>query len=253
SIGKTIEGRDIFAVEISSPSRLRPDGTPKKTAYHEFNMHAREWLTSAVGQYYADSLVKAYRSKDARVTAILDNTVIALVPVVNPDGYAYTWTTDRMWRKNRRNNGNDTFGVDLNRNFPLFWGKEGASDDPASDSFYGAHPASEPETRAIMKYYSSLKNKITALEVHTCAQFIGYPFGGTAQLPQQPDLDNFKTIATKMADTAAKGGGKKYRVFNLYNDLVPFTGLSIDYFYKPDNSTRAVYSLAFEFRRGNND
>ncbi|KAI8872874.1 hypothetical protein GQ42DRAFT_55855 [Ramicandelaber brevisporus] len=101
-----------------------------------------------------------------------------------------------------------------------------------------------------MKYYSSLKNRITALEVHTCAQFIGYPFGGAAQLPPQPALNNFKTIATKMANTVAKGGGKEYSVVNLYNDVIPFTGLSIDYFYKPDNSTRAVYSLGFEFRRG---
>ncbi|KAI8865591.1 Zn-dependent exopeptidase, partial [Ramicandelaber brevisporus] len=231
SIGKTIEGRDIFAVEISSPSRLRPDGTPKKTAFHEFNIHGREWLTSAVGQYYADSLVKAYRSKDPRVTRILENTVIALVPVVNPDGYAYTWTADRMWRKNRRNNGNGTYGVDICRNFPTFWGKEGASDDPAAEDFYGAHPASEPETQAIMRYYSSLKNKITALDVHTCGQYIGYPFGGTAQLPPQPDLDNYKNITSKMVETILKEGGKQYYPININSDIATFTGLALDYFY----------------------
>ncbi|CAH2043874.1 unnamed protein product, partial [Iphiclides podalirius] len=40
-----------------------------------------------------------------------------LVPVVNPDGYAYTHTNDRLWRKNRARIGNSPVGVDLNRNF----------------------------------------------------------------------------------------------------------------------------------------
>lgn len=38
------------------------------------------------------------------------------LPVVNPDGYEYTHTIDRLWRKNRKGSGTCS-GVDLNRNF----------------------------------------------------------------------------------------------------------------------------------------
>ena len=58
------------------------------------------------------------------------------IPVLNPDGYDYTFQTraSRLWRKNLRDtNGNGTIaggdGVDTNRNFSEKWryDNEGAS------------------------------------------------------------------------------------------------------------------------------
>jgi len=40
---------------------------------------------------------------------------------MNPDGLAYTWSTDNMWRKNRNRNPGGSYGVDLNRNYPIGW------------------------------------------------------------------------------------------------------------------------------------
>lgn len=40
-----------------------------------------------------------------------------ILPVMNPDGYEYSHTKDRMWRKNRAWHGGQCVGVDLNRNF----------------------------------------------------------------------------------------------------------------------------------------
>ena len=48
---------------------------------------------------------------------ILDNLDVYIVPIVNVDGYIYTWTNNRLWRKNRRDNGGGVFGVDINRNW----------------------------------------------------------------------------------------------------------------------------------------
>jgi hypothetical protein len=40
-------------------------------------------------------------SQDEQITDFLDNFEWTIIPIVNADGYAYTWSTDRMWRKNR--------------------------------------------------------------------------------------------------------------------------------------------------------
>lgn len=52
---------------------------------------------------------------------------------MNVDGFIYTHTNYRMWRKNRRRNSGGSYGVDLNRNLDSGWGRRGASSDPRSD------------------------------------------------------------------------------------------------------------------------
>jgi murein tripeptide amidase MpaA len=53
------------------------------------------------------------------------------MPLVNPDGYEYSWTTDRLWRKNRTPNlGSSCVGTDLNRNFGFKWLTGGSSTKP---------------------------------------------------------------------------------------------------------------------------
>lgn len=69
---------------------------------------------------------------DPTVTSLIDNVDFYIVPVLNPDGYRYTWTQDRLWRKNRSARrcslaqGFGSYqsccqGVDLNRNFDWVW------------------------------------------------------------------------------------------------------------------------------------
>jgi hypothetical protein len=50
--------------------------------------------------WIANQLVTLY-GKDAQITNFVDNIEWTIIPIVNVDGYVYTWTTDRMWRKNR--------------------------------------------------------------------------------------------------------------------------------------------------------
>lgn len=50
---------------------------------------------------------------------ILNFVEFVVIPVANPDGYAFTFSSDRQWNKNRRfNTGNPSCpGVDVNANF----------------------------------------------------------------------------------------------------------------------------------------
>lgn len=62
--------------------------------------HAREWISPMTNAWIANQLVTLY-GKDAQITNFVDNIEWTIIPIVNVDGYVYTWTTDRMWRKNR--------------------------------------------------------------------------------------------------------------------------------------------------------
>ncbi len=63
-----------------------------------------------------------------------------LIPALNPDG---------LWRNTRKN----AHGVDLNRNFPYHWVKLNGSHES------GSKAASEPETRALMRFAGQIKPK----------------------------------------------------------------------------------------------
>lgn len=60
-------------------------------------MHAREWIGPAVATFILSQLVKKDSPK------LLEMSDWAILPVVNPDGYEYSHTTDRLWRKTRSN------------------------------------------------------------------------------------------------------------------------------------------------------
>jgi len=94
-IGTTLQGRHIHGVRISGPG----DGKPavQLNGCH----HAREWITVMVPMWIANRLVYEYDT-DPAIHSIVDRVEFFIIPVVNLDGYVYTWTTNRLWRKNRR-------------------------------------------------------------------------------------------------------------------------------------------------------
>lgn len=83
----------------------------KKIVFIECGAHSREWLSPAVCLQIINSLVHHTESQP-----LLEKYEFYILPLINPDGYAYSWTNDRLWRKNRRRLTNNCTGVDLNRN-----------------------------------------------------------------------------------------------------------------------------------------
>merc|ERR1711959_144109 len=115
-LGKTHEGRRIVAIHISAP------GTPKNAPeiFVQGGQHAREWIAGAATTYVAEALANGQSRGDKAVTNALKHTRITLVPLLNPDGYQYSRTKMRMWRKNRnykKGHAGMCVGVDPNRNW----------------------------------------------------------------------------------------------------------------------------------------
>src|SRR5690554_1630572 len=64
--------------------------------------HSRiEWIGPAVVTYIAKELILGYRN-NKKITRLVNQFEFVIVPLLNADGYVYTWETNRMWRKNRQ-------------------------------------------------------------------------------------------------------------------------------------------------------
>ncbi|MCH2149119.1 MAG: hypothetical protein MK095_06760 [Phycisphaerales bacterium] len=186
--GTSLEGRPIRGVRIGI-------GEPGDKPALLFNgcQHAREWVATMVPTFIADELAAGYGS-DARITSLIQLVDVYVIPIVNPDGYYYTYAPggDRYWRKNRRNNGTSCSGVDLNRNWGVDWGgPESTSGDTCSDVYYGTGAFSEPETAAIRDFVLARPNIVGHIDFHCYSQLILQPWGYTSvEPPDQQELDD---------------------------------------------------------------
>lgn len=181
-IGFSDQGRPIVAVKLTRDANRIPDGTRPAVLYVALQ-HAREWIGPEVAWRLVKHLIDGY-GHDARLTRLVDERELWFVPVANPDGYEHTFTPgNRLWRKTLRdNNGNGAFdpgdGVDANRNYPSHWGydDEGSGAEPASWTYRGPAPASEPETQAITELLGRVPFTFM-VNYHSVAELILYGLG----------------------------------------------------------------------------
>jgi len=192
---QTVEGRPIEWLKISdNPGIDEPEPEMLQNSIH----HAREPASVMQLIHFMWYLLENYGTDD-EITAIVDNTELYFVPIVNPDGYVYNETTDPngggFWRKNRRPHGNGDFGVDLNRNYDYIddngnsvWGTTGVSFNTGSDVYPGTAPFTEPETQA-MQWFEAQHDFIQTFDNHTFGDLLLFPLG---YLPiQTPEHDIF--------------------------------------------------------------
>ncbi|KAJ3417042.1 carbamoyl-phosphate synthase (glutamine-hydrolyzing) cpa2 [Chytridiales sp. JEL 0842] len=242
-IGKTYEGRGQRAIKIRAPVEEGAKRLNKKEFVFHGGHHAREWIGPAVVQYIAAELLRSY-GKDAEVTKILNEFDFTIIPVVNVDGYVYTHTKNRMWRKNKQpNKGTFCIGTDPNRNWDAKWGGGGASGNPCSESYYGSAPFSAPEPLNVAKYLlSRAPNVISYIDFHAYSQLWMYPYGYSCNLDPKDTVIN----AAKDAAKALKEvHGKSFAVGSICRIIYPASGSSVDWAYDTANVT---YPYGVELR-----
>jgi len=202
-IGRTVEGRDIVAVKISDNPEVDED---EPELLFVGCHHAREWVSAEVPFYLARYLVENHTTAPD-VERWVNGCEIWIVPVLNPDGLEYSRTADRLWRKNRRDNGDGTFGVDLSRNYDWMWGRGGSSSDGSSPYYHGTHPFSEPETQAVrdLVLRSDFRTVVT---YHSYAQKVLYAWGYTSLAT--PDDCLLRAMATDIAALLGSANGWEY-------------------------------------------
>jgi hypothetical protein len=190
TIGRSYEGRPMLAVKVGP----RGDSPARPNVLFMATYHAREWAAAEIAlrliAWLADPL-----SGNARVDSLLQTRDIWILPVANPDGYQYTFTNDRLWRKTRSPQANGVFGVDMNRNHRQSWGLDnvGSSPTPSSDIYRGPAPSSEIEIRNIEAFHAA-HPPVVSVSYHTYAGLLLYPPGDVyGRLPS--DLPVYRTLA----------------------------------------------------------
>lgn len=243
-IGTSLEGRPILAVKISDHvSRDEPDEPEALfTALH----HAREPESMMCVMFFIERLLQGYR-KDPEITYLVDHRQLWFVPVVNPDGYVFNEQTNPtgggLWRKNRRQNGNGTVGVDLNRNYGYMWGYDnnGSSADGKDEDYRGASAFSEPETQA-MRSFALSRRFVTAHNFHSFQDAILYPWSYSNI--KTPNNMLFRTMTAYMSRLNGYATGTTYEILRYLAN-----GEADDWLYAESRGKPHIFSVTTEVGR----
>jgi carboxypeptidase T len=207
-IGTSYQGRNIVAIKISD-NVATDESEPEVLFTH--HQHAREHLTVEMALYLLNELTSDYGT-DSRVTNMVNNREIWIVPDLNPDGGEYDVATGsyRSWRKNRQpNSGSSYVGTDLNRNWGYRWGCcGGSSGSTSSETYRGTAAESAPEVKVVANFVRSrvvggVQQIRTGIDFHTYSELVLWPYGyttaNTATGMTTDDRNAFATVGGKMA------------------------------------------------------
>jgi hypothetical protein len=216
NIGQSFEGRDLLVLKISR------GGSPKPAIWVDANIHAREWITSAVATFTINELLSGDRQG---WTEDFDWYILS---VLNPDGLAYTKTSDRMWRKTRSSTGGLCRGADANRNFGFHWREGGSSTLPCSDTYAGSSAFSEVESQHVRDFITSIsKDLVFYLSLHSYSQIILLPFGHNNR--KIPQFNDYMSLAGQISAATAARYGTRFTYGNIVDELYVASGGSMDW------------------------
>ncbi|CAG9782461.1 unnamed protein product [Diatraea saccharalis] len=241
--GQSFEGRPIKYLKISTTNF---EVSRKPVVFLQSLLHAREWVTLPATLYAIEKLVIDVTDSD-----VLEEVDWIIMPIANPDGYEFSHTNTRFWRKNRATGfmiGNFCMGVDLNRNFDIFW-STASSNNVCSDVFHGTSAFSEPETQAIRRVLHEYSDRIELyIDIHSFGSIILFGYGN-GQLPPNALALNYVGVTMAEAIDKVKWNWKpNYVVGNVFHILYAASGGSSDYV----QSIGVPLSYTFELPAFNN-
>ncbi|MEO1262636.1 MAG: M14 family zinc carboxypeptidase [Bacteroidota bacterium] len=236
----THDGHPIYWVKISDNPSIDED---EPEVFYNSIHHAREPNAMSQMIFHMWYLLENYET-DEFIQHLINNTEMYFVPCINVDGYLYNESTNPngggFWRKNRRDNGDGSYGVDLNRNYPFQWGfdDDGSSPNTSSETYRGPSPGSEPETQMIMEFCNAHEFQI-ALCYHTHGDLLIYPWGYVDG--PSPDDEIFKGFASFMVK-------ENNYLAGYASETVGYTvnGTSDDWFYGEQATKSRILSMTPE-------
>ncbi|KAG5334766.1 CBPA1 carboxypeptidase, partial [Acromyrmex charruanus] len=218
--GKSYEGREIKGVKVS----FKADNPG---IFIESGIHAREWITPATNMYILHQLLT---NNNTDIRDLAESHDWYIFPSFNPDGYVYTHTTNRLWRKTRKPYSLFCKGSDPNRNWGYKWNTGGSSRNPCAETYAGSAPFSCVETKSLSEYlkFLSVSKKIGAyISFHSYSQLLLWPYGHTRD--HLDNYDDLYAIGKKSITALKQRYGTSYKIGNIAEAIYIATGSSMDY------------------------
>jgi len=221
NIGQSYEGRDmnVLAIEKAGPGATN--------VWLEAGIHAREWISPAVATFIVRELVEDYSEHPD----YLDKINWYFIPSANPDGYAYSWDHDRLWRKTRSDHGSilGCKGVDPNRNWGFHYGESGVSHNKCAETYCGPEAFSEPEMRNIRDFVTTLDPvPVLGHTFHSYSQLWLWPYG-YAYNAFPENREEIEQLAIDACNALYQVHGTVFDPINSA-DLYPAAGASDDWY-----------------------
>ena len=250
--GEFLPGDDLLAARITLLDTAPTD--PERPVFVLMAcLHAREIATPELAMRFLDVLLDGYGT-DPDITWLVEQHEIWVLPLVNPDGHrmvekgaeAGHGSRPWRWRKNARAGAScswppadgDSFGVDLNRNFPYRWGLlegVGGAGDPCNSHYRGIQGGSEPETQALMSLISALiPDKRSSpdgvapddtaglfIQLHSPLRTVAWPWANTSEA--SANAAGLAAIGFKLATFNGYPAGQAY------DTIYPMSGTADDW------------------------
>lgn len=235
-IGKTFEGRPMKALRLSVHSDSKADSI--KTVVITSGIHAREWVSISSCCFILYQLLSDYENGNLAVKRYLENLDFLFLPVMNPDGYEYTWKSERLWRKNKQQTYNPRCaGIDIDHSFGFHFTT--GFESPCSEDYAGESEFEALESYNWDKYLNETKHShpiYAYIDLHSYAEEVLYPYAFSCDIIPR-DEENLLELAYGLSQAIRLNSGKYYEILKACEDkgadLLPSMGAgsALDYMY----------------------
>ncbi|KAG8760993.1 hypothetical protein FRC12_009473 [Ceratobasidium sp. 428] len=243
--GTSYEGRTITGINIFGSSG---SGTKPAIVFHG-TVHAREWIATMVTEQVAFSLLSNYTTS-ATIKSYVDKYDFYIFPVVNPDGFVYTQSSDRLWRKNRQpTTSASCTGRDINRNWPWKWDVAGGSStSPCDETYRGASAGDSPENKGLSAFLNARSNSAAGaklyIDFHAYGLLFMGPYGYSCTAKAADQTEHNK-LEQGFAAAFKAPYGKVLKTGPICTTIYAASGSSVDYAY---DVSKIKYSFTPELR-----
>ncbi|KAK0443363.1 peptidase M14 [Desarmillaria tabescens] len=245
-LGHSGQGREMRGLKISNgPTEVKKtdygkgvDPSQKLGFVITGAQHAREWVATAAALYISHALV-VNSSEKYSLSSLLDTYDFYIVPTPNPDGYDFTWESDRFWYKNRQIMGPNEkcIGLDMNRNWGYKWKsnakyfkKPTTPVDPCSHWFPGHRPFEAPEVNNLANFITTLPNLLAFIDLRSYGQMISSPYSYSCKRVPKDAEDQIEA-ATGAARALQLTHGTVFTIASLCESLYRAPGNIVDWMY----------------------